>query len=215
MNTKKCKICGELKDIEEFPKNGTSRQGKITHRPECKECANIKNRIPIEQRKIATNELASDPIYKICKSLAGNAYSRVKCKSREYKTKYRNLTDPFGFKDSGEMHRFLYDNFYKDISSLLIEGKIPSVDRIDSSKGYTPENIRILDFTENTLLGIENIKRKIEMIDSEGNITIFNSTTECVVHFGKSKQSSARVKSWITKDGKYKIPEGYKFRYLS
>ena len=196
---KLCTICNEYKNLEDFEKN----------RNQCKKCRNIKN---VNRNKKLKNE---DIIMYKCNQMASSAYSRVFCKSREYKKRYRNLEEPYGFLNSKEMSLYLYENFYEDVYNLLQENKIPSVDRINSNIGYTKSNIRIIDFRENTLDGVNKRKRKVKMVDDNKNVFIFDSLAECCRHLGYNDKGTSKIRSFIIKDKKYKIPEGYSFEYIN
>ena len=130
---KKCAVCG-------IEKPHTSNFFE-SNRNQCRECRNKQSR---ERRNSKKEE---NPVLFKCHQMASDAYSRVFAPSREYKKNYQNLIDPFGFINISDMEKFLYDNFYNEIKSL----ERPSVDRIDSSRGYTKDNIRILSHSENTL----------------------------------------------------------------
>lgn len=41
---KRCTFCGEMKSIEEFPKNGVDAEGNTRYRDDCKVCYNIRRR---------------------------------------------------------------------------------------------------------------------------------------------------------------------------
>lgn len=209
-----CKMCGNKKEINNFHKCGTSKNGNINYRPVCKECTSLIKRVKEEDRVVPIKEITDNIIYKKCKQMAYSAYARIYAPSKRNKHCYNNLNEPFGFCSSSELKWYLYNNFYNDIELLLKENKIPSIDRINPSIGYTKENIRIISFKENTVLGVKSLKKKVKSIDKNGDIIIFDSVTDCCSYFSKVKLGASRVKSWILKDGKYKIPEGYMFEYL-
>ena len=151
-----------------------------------------------------------------CKEMSASAYSRVFADSREYKKCYRNIKSPFEFNNIMEMAKYLYKHFYDSINDIIIKGESPSVDRIDTSIGYTKDNIRIISRKENTMMGVEKRKRMVSCKDKNGNTLIFDSTSDCVEHFGYKRNSSSKVKSWVDKNGNYKIPEGFsEFKYLT
>lgn len=200
---RKCTLCGEEKPYtnEYFEKQ----------RRQCRLCRNKTDR----NRTI--EEKQKDLIMYKCKQMSYSAHSRVFAPCRKNNSKfgcYQNLTDPYGFNNTIEMAEFLYSNFYNEIKSILDNGEAPSVDRIDSSLGYIPSNIRILSKRENEELGLNNRRRKIKMTCQDGKVVIFKSTVECVEYFGYKANSSSRVSSWCKKDGKYKVPKGYSFDYL-
>lgn len=42
---KQCKVCGETKQLDQFPKNGVDSTGALRHRPDCKVCYNISRKL--------------------------------------------------------------------------------------------------------------------------------------------------------------------------
>ena len=146
--------------------------------------------------------------------MAYDAHSRIFSPSRDYKLCYKNLEEPFGFESSTELKWFLFNNFYNDIKNLLDKNLVPSIDRKDPSKGYTKENVRVINFDLNTALGVDTVRRKVEMILPNGEFIIFPSVTECVVFFKYNRNESNRASSWVKNDGKYLKPKGYEFRYV-
>ena len=43
--TSECSVCGEVKDLHDFPKNGKDKDGKVRHRTDCKVCYNITRKL--------------------------------------------------------------------------------------------------------------------------------------------------------------------------
>lgn len=148
---RKCSKCGEFKPLDKnhFPPSKTPK----TFRNKCKSCRSI------EQKERVLKKKNEDIVKFKCTEMARSAYSRTHDPSKSYKKCYRNLDTPYGFESTQEMSDYLYHNFYEDIKRLLNEGISPSVDRIDSRRGYTPDNIRILSHRENTLLGVEKRRK--------------------------------------------------------
>ena len=212
---KKCTQCGEIKPLSDFYTNGKHKKnGEPCYRGKCKQCELENKKVKLEDRKIVTSEIANDPIYKKCKQMANDAYARVYCPSREYKTCYRNLNNPFGFLDSGELKHYLYDNFYNNIKTLLDQGLVPSIDRIDATQGYIIGNIRILEFAENTKLGLNTIRKQVKVTSSKNEVMIFSSVTECGAYFGYKPTEISRISGWCKNDCKYIKPEGFMFEYV-
>ena len=212
---KLCTQCGELKILSDFYKSGKiTKDGNPVYRGKCKTCENAKTKVKEEDRIVPPKEIYQDIVYRKCKRMAYDAHSRIFSPSRDYKPCYRNLDNPFGFESSTELKWYLYKNFYQDIKSLLDKDLVPSIDRKDPSKGYTKENIRVINFDLNTALGVDNVRKKVEMILPNGEFKIFPSVTECVLFFGYDKKDCNRVSSWAKDDGKYAKPKGYEFRYV-
>lgn len=210
--SKVCTKCNIRKSKSEFYKAGYSKKGTLVLRGVCKDCEKASKRVKDEDRVIPNSQITNDIVYKKCKQMAYSARSRVMSPSKYHKTPYKDI--PFGFKGGGELKWYLYDNFYKDIKIMLDEGEVPSLDRIDSSKGYEEGNLRIIPFSLNTQLGVEARKRKVRVTNLETNeILYFESTSDCVEYFGFSRESTTKISSWVKRDGLYKIPEGFIFEY--
>lgn len=178
----------------------------------CKECRSLQHK---EMRKKRKSE---DIVLYRCQQMAYDAYSRIYAPSRKHKSCYRDLDNPYEFENPQEMCDFLYGIFYNEIKSLLDKKTSPSVDRIDNTKGYSKNNIRIISHERNTELGVENRKRKVKMITPKDEVIIFESTVKCVEYFGYGGESSNRVSHWVRrcqgKKGAYRVPKGYHFEYI-
>lgn len=51
MELQVCSICGEEKEITEFPKNGKDKEGRTRYRTDCKQCYNINRKIKLNKHK--------------------------------------------------------------------------------------------------------------------------------------------------------------------
>lgn len=170
MNIKRCSKCGELKELttQNFEKQGNSFRNK------CRVCRNA------ERQEKRRQEKEKDIVQYKCMEMARSAYSRVFDKSREHKKCYRNLVRPYEFKSVAHMAEFLHATYGEDIRDLISKGESPSVDRLDTSIGYTEDNIRVISHRTNTLLGVESTKRAIEVhhLDTDTREE-YNSISEC------------------------------------
>jgi hypothetical protein len=191
---KVCKSCEQEKSLSDFYTNGKTKGGELKYRPECKECNKEKNRVPehLKKNKMITD--IDDPIFIKCRRMAADAHARVFAPSRQYKTAYRNLDEPFGFTSARQMYEYLYTEFYNEINTLINAGASPSVDRIDSSKGYTPGNIRVISHKENTLRGVENVKKQMRLTTVDGRKLLFESVEDCAWYLGVQAQT---IRNWI------------------
>lgn len=124
----------------------------------CINCKKEQNKNRREQKKKENIVLFK------CKEMAYSAHSRVFAPSRKSKTCYRSLENPFEFDSQKHLMNYLYENFYDEIKTLIDSEEIPTIDRIDSTKGYAKDNIRVISFMQNSMLGLESawvtIRRK-------------------------------------------------------
>lgn len=177
-----CSVCNETKDKSEFYIVGKTKKGVDRFNPKCKTCVLEYNRRKYNEnesyrkkRKESAKALMEDPIKKamaIERSI--NFYKSV---SGRAKTLYKGA----------KRRASVYDEF--DVSVEWIEKKLergyceltrlpfdflphpkyaknpysPSIDRIDSTKGYTKENVRIVLWQVNLMRG-EMTDEEVELI---------------------------------------------------
>ncbi len=200
---KEYKICTICKTNKEFSLKNFDRNRNI-----CKECRKNK------KIKRMNNKKENNPVDYYSAMMARWARSRIFSPSKKKKC-YRGLEKPFGFESSGDLAKYIKDNFSEDILKILANDKTPSLDRINSSIGYTKDNIQVISFIENTLDGVETRKKKVYLMMKSGKEIIFESLTNCAIFFGKKGNSTSCIKSWILDDGLYKKPDKIlKIEYL-
>lgn len=178
---KKCNKCKEVKEEEKFSKNKGNKDG---YSYICKDC---KKREDKEYRKTF-------------KGLIFSIYSKQKCSSKR-------RGHPLPKYTSKELLNWTYSN--KDFLKLFNEwhkkdcprghnSVIPSIDRIDNSKGYNFNNIRWVTSLENNRLGNE-YKKKIGSPKTRGKNNPKSNTKE---HYSKFPVTRANFKN-ICKNQKW------------
>lgn len=168
---KKCSKCEEVKSLDFFHKLKSSKDG---HRPDCKDCCKK------VKEKFARENPVRDKCNKLGNSIIGRTVTEIdKPNNKCYKD--NNIVSEIG-KTGKEISDYLYNNHYDEIEYLISIGKTPSVDRIDSSKNYSPSNIRIIDAYDNVVDGcmkaIEVTSKPIKAICLDGREIIFSSVSE-------------------------------------
>jgi hypothetical protein len=90
-----------------------------------------------------------------------------------------------------DVYKYLYENHYKEVASLLAEGQTPSVDRIDASMSYIPGNVRIISLEQNIELALENahekLSKKVRITYNQGKTYDFKSVREAAKVVGLSR----------------------------
>jgi hypothetical protein len=167
---KKCSKCGEVKELASFHKLTSSKDG---YRPDCKECCK-------KQRDERNNK---DIVRYKADILGSGIMKRTKYdidKPKNYCYKEHEVKCTIG-NTPKEISNYLYENYYDQIKSLIDDGKTPSVDRINSNGNYDKDNIRIIDLSINSKLGVENaIKKTSKQIKSikDNQVVIHNSISQ-------------------------------------
>jgi len=141
MGGKHCTTCKEQKPLEEFTSNKSKSDGKMGY---CKTCNNLRNKA---YRKIEGNLEVS------CKRVFGYLSRRVKAK---------NLKLNFSFEFLMELYIIqkglcAYTN--EPLELPAGSSNTLSVDRIDSSKGYTKDNVCL------TTWKVNNCKQALSLFD--------------------------------------------------
>lgn len=125
METKICKTCLIEKDLSEYYKHSRCKGNK---RPTCKQCYNSTNKVNID---------------KFINYALKNARLRAKSNNLEF-----NLT-PEWYKENYPEYCPVF-NTKLDFTSKDDEYK-PSIDRLNSAKGYTTDNCRIISWKANNI----------------------------------------------------------------
>lgn len=146
---RKCTICQEAKPLSEFYLHGKTKAGvqKIGYR--CKKCDNVRT----DSRKKNRPPTKSQLIRKMY-----NAQISRSKKRGHHPPKY-SLTELRIWMLSQDIFHELFKEW---VDSEKQEMKIPTCDRLDNTKGYTFDNIRIVTLQENlkqagldTILGVD------------------------------------------------------------
>lgn len=153
-STKTCTKCGEVKNINEF-RTQTNRQGKSQRRTHCKTCDNayIREWRSINRSKTSESHKRWREKNHICLLLL-DAKRRAKKKGLEFNIDKKDIHIPA---------------FCPLLSIPLTKGKgestpnSPSIDRIDSSKGYVKGNVWIVSRRANTIKNDASIQEFIHM----------------------------------------------------
>ena len=194
-----CSRCDILKDVTEFYKMKSSYDG---YRPECTECHK-------KDRKLRAMK---DPVMDRCKRMGYSIINRTVSNVNKTKNKvYRELGIVSEIGDTGkEIGQYLYENFYDDVKALIDKGETPTIDRIDSTKNYSTDNIRIISFRENSLAGAkEGVRvnsKKVLVEYPDGRARVFESVSAVSREIGKKRDTIIR-----NRDNQTATRDGYRF----
>lgn len=172
MNLKECTCCGEKKDVSSFYVSKRKKNGDETRMSKCKECVLEYNRILYytnpeyqEKRKKRSAKQRLDPNFvvenrergeKFYYSLEGRAKTLLKSAQRR-SHKYEDFDLDLDF-IRGKLLLGVCEvtniPFSYDKPTNSAKNKYsPSIDRIDSSKGYVKSNCRIVIWQYNLMKG--------------------------------------------------------------
>lgn len=154
---KKCRTCEVLLPLDKFCKSSATPSGK---QGECKTCNTITRRKyreadeehAKEYRKSYRNLNKENLRYRL-QALLNTSKARAKEKQREHTIKLQDLLDVFPL--DGKCPIFGFDLCW---NSKGFRETSPSIDRIDSDKGYTPDNIQIISWKANRIKGYATVE---------------------------------------------------------
>lgn len=141
MGGKHCSTCGEYKGLEDFTSSKSQASGKMSY---CKSCNNARNK---RYRKVeATLESAAKRVYSyLCR--------RVRVKGHDLNFDYKYLVELYETQKGLCVYTGDMLELNAGYSNTL------SVDRVDSSKGYTKDNVVL------TTWEVNNCKQDLELKD--------------------------------------------------
>lgn len=141
MGGKHCITCGEYKELEDFTSNKSQPSGKMSY---CKACNNARNK---RYRKAeATLDSATKRVYSyLCR--------RVRVKGHDLDFGYQYLMELYGTQKGLCAYTGDILELNAGYSTTL------SVDRVDSSKGYTKDNVVL------TTWEVNNCKQDLDLKD--------------------------------------------------
>jgi len=137
--TKLCCTCKESKYLFSFSSNKSTKDGL---QKSCKECVNTRKK---NKGKAYRDSKANDFDYRL-RSLMHAAKARALQKNREFTLTLKQLKELFPKDGCCPVFGFTLEwntSGFRETS--------PSLDRIDSSKGYTKENVQIISWRANRL----------------------------------------------------------------
>jgi hypothetical protein len=191
METKICTICGKEKPVSEFKKRTDGSVATM-----CKLCDN-------ERAKLYRRTLSGH----LHKMYNNQKLSSIKRGHQPPAYTFEELKDWFISQPNWE------DLWLKWESSNYNTQLAPSIDRLDDSKGYSFDNIRLVTWYENYKKEHDRLGKKVNQYDLDGNyIRTFDSITDALKYLGKST-----IASHITQccKGKTYRAFDYQWRHLS
>lgn len=198
---KECKECKQIKYFTDFYKSKTGAPSS-----KCKPCTrrSVRDNLKLVGRKYDYSE---------------KGLIRVIYKTQKRHQKLRGHGDLPYSKD--ELKSWLYNNGFKDkyiawVNSSHKKNLKPSVDRIDSLKGYSFSNIRLVTWEENKIYQYNDIVngvgsggrrcKKVEKLDTKGDVIC-----EYVSYSSAARDCGYSLEYPIKKGTKCK--KGYFWRY--
>lgn len=145
--TKKCSICKEEKSVTEFYPRGDRANAYRSH---CKPCHAERTKSIYERRKVTEPDFLSNHAKytkkwrttKVGKNLVIRARSRAIAMGMEFDLTADDIKVPEYCPVLG-IQLAVAEGIAADFS--------PSLDRIDSTKGYTPDNVEVMSYRANRI----------------------------------------------------------------
>jgi hypothetical protein len=154
---KHCNKCNELKPLFEFTSNKASKDGLQSR---CKECDKKYQAERRKNNKESTLEYARNYQAKRRENfdyrlqmLLNSSKQRAETKGREHSITLQDIKDLYPV--DGKCPVFGFD---LQFNSAGFRETSPSIDRIDSNKGYTRDNIQIISWKANRLKAYATIE---------------------------------------------------------
>jgi hypothetical protein len=194
METKICRTCGKEKPISEFKKKSKNEGSGVISM--CKLCDNLRARL---YRRTLSGHLHK--IYNNQKT------SSIRRGHKPPTYTFDELKDWFISQPNWE------DLWLKWESSGYDTNLAPSIDRLDESKGYCFNNIRLVTWQENNEKEHHRQSKKVNQYTLDGKyIKTWNSITDALKALGKSIRDSHIS---LSCKGEQNHTFGYQWRYLS
>jgi hypothetical protein len=148
-NSKICSICKENKGLEEYGKHKECRGGLMTY---CKSCYNLKTRKLREKNNNTYTKKYEKTKNGFIMRMYRNMKSRItgvqKAKYYLYENKPLIIKEDFyAWAKNNKQFDILFEAYKKSNYQMKLA---PSIDRIDSLKGYSIDNMQFLTHSENS-----------------------------------------------------------------
>lgn len=170
MPTKHCNKCDTTKELIEFNKDTTKKDGL---RSVCRSCDNKKSKDfrtknPVLAKQSKLNCRAKDPIkYMLINTKARCKFNNLEFNITKDDLKYIEICPVLGIKL----------NYLTTAESRgLAKDNAASIDRIDNSKGYIPGNVRIISWRAN------KIKHDIKISEMQAVINDYQAILNKSMH---------------------------------
>jgi hypothetical protein len=156
-NSKKCRECALELPIQQFTKN---KANKDRLQNVCKQCDNIRQKKRRVEKKTLIQEYgkeyrkknAANFEYRL-QALLNASRARAKFKNREHTLTKQDLVDLYP--TDGNCPIF---GIKLEWNEKGFRENSPSIDRIDSTKGYTRDNVQIISWKANRIKGYASVE---------------------------------------------------------